>query len=132
VVRTDPAAGSQVSDGDTVTIIPSGGTGDVNVPPILGQDLQTARENLEAAGLHLGNVRHENSQDPENTVIATTPVVGSPVDKDSAVDVVLSLGPTPSPSPSPTPTPPPATPPPSTPTPPTPTPVPTPTASTGG
>ena len=128
VIRTDPPAGSAVADGATVTIIASSGKGDVNVPPIIGQDLQTARANLEAAGLRLGNVDRENSPDAEGTVIRTTPVVGSPVPADTPVDVVLSLGPTPSPSPSPTeppatpaptpaPTLPPATPPPASPTP---------------
>ena len=132
VVRTDPPAGSQVSDGDTVTIIPSSGKGDVNVPPIIGQDQQTARDNLEAAGLRLGNVRHENSAEPEGTVIRTSPVVGSPVASDTPVDVWLSLGPTPSPTPSPSPTPEPTPQPTPAPTPTPPPATPTPTATAGG
>ena len=122
VLRTEPAAGTSVGKGQKVTLIPSSGKPQASVPRIIGQDLQTASANLQAVGLRLGNVSRENSGQPEGTVIATSPVPGSPVDKDSAVDVVVSLGPTPSPSPSPTPVPPTPSP---TPVPPTPTPAPT-------
>jgi beta-lactam-binding protein with PASTA domain len=91
----------------------------VQVPRILGQDLGTAQRNLEDAGLRLGNVGHQTSDQPPETVISTSPEIGQEVDKGTAVDVVLAQAPTPSPTPSPTPEP---TPPPT----PVPTPVPTP------
>ena len=114
VISTDPGAGSPVIPGRPVVVVWSTGKGQVAVPRVLGQDLQTAKQSLETAGLQLGNVGHESSSQPQGTVISTTPPVGRTVDKGTAVDVVLSSGPTPTPTPTPTPSP---------------TPIPTPTLS---
>jgi hypothetical protein len=127
VISTEPAGGTLVSEGDTITVFVSSGTGTVPVPTLIGQTRDEARQNLERAGLVLGQVDQEFSDRPDGTVIRTFPAAGVDVDPDSEVNVVLSRGPSPSPSPSPTPIPTPEPPTPSpTPVPPTPTPSPTP------
>ncbi len=127
VIRTEPAAGEQQPDGATVTIIPSSGPEETTVPPIVGQDQQTARESLAQAGLVLGNVREEFSDQREGTVTRTSPITGAPVQVGDPVDIWLSKGPEPTPSPSPTPSPTPSPSPSPSPTPsPSPSPSPTP------
>jgi serine/threonine-protein kinase len=89
---------------------------------LLGQTRSEATTTLTTAGLVLGAVTSEPSNQPAGEVIRSNPTAGVQVGKGSQVDIVLSSGPTPSPTPSPTPVP--------TPTPipatPTPSPIPTP------
>jgi eukaryotic-like serine/threonine-protein kinase len=112
VISTDPEAGSQVSEGDTITVVISDGADTVAVPNLIGQTRGEARDTLVANDLQLGTVTEEPSAQTAGTVIRTLPTAGTDVESGSAVNLVLSLGPTPSPTPQPTP-------------PPTPTPAPT-------
>lgn len=119
VVRTDPEAGAQVREGDTITVFVSGGEETVAVPALVGQTRNEANITLTQAGLRLGSVEEEFSDRPAGTVIRSSPATGTEVPLDSQVDLVLSRGPEPTPTPAPTPPP--------TPTPPPPTPTPEPT-----
>jgi serine/threonine-protein kinase len=120
VIRTEPAGGSTVRVGDLIEIYVSSGRDEVLVPTLVGQTEDQAVQTLSAAGLRLGSVSEEPSAQPAGRVIRSDPGAGTPVARDSQVNLVLSSGPTPSPSPTPSPTP--------TPEPtPTPTPEPTPT-----
>jgi serine/threonine-protein kinase len=123
VIRTEPAAGSTVSEGDTITIFISDGADTVAVPNLIGQTRSEAAATLEANDLQLGSVSREPSAQAADTVIRTDPVAGTDVETGSQVNLVLSSGPTPSPTPQPTP---PPTPTPTPPPTPTPTPAPTP------
>jgi hypothetical protein len=123
VIRTDPAAGTSVTEGDTIDIVISSGPDRVPVPSLIGQTEDQAIATLNAAGLALGTVDSEPNAAPEGRVIRSEPGAGIEVDRGSQVSIVLSLGPTPAPTPSPTPQPPPPTP---TPPPPSPTPTPAP------
>jgi serine/threonine protein kinase len=122
VISTDPPAGTPVSPGDEITFTVSSGPDTVAVPNLIGQTRSEARDTLVGVGLILGRVDREPSSQEEGTVIRTFPPAGNDVEDGSAVDIVLSSGPTPAPAtptPEPTPT--------SAPTPPpTPTPSPTP------
>ena len=120
VISTDPAAGSPVSRGDTVTVVFSKGAAKVAVPRLVGQTRDEASNTLRQAGLQLGSVSSKFSDADTGTVISSSPAEGTAVDKGTQVDIVLSKGPQPTPTPSPTPVP--------TPTP-TPAPTPTPTAT---
>jgi serine/threonine-protein kinase len=123
VIRTDPEAGSTVAEGDTITIVISDGADTVPVPNLVGQSRSEATATLNANDLQLGLVSEEPSGQAAGTVIRTDPPAGQDVERNSQVNLVLSLGPTPSPTPPPTPTPTPEPTPPPTPTPsPTPTP----------
>jgi eukaryotic-like serine/threonine-protein kinase len=120
VIRTDPEAGTQVSEGDTITVFVSTGQETTEVPVLVGQTSVQAQAVLASADLVLGAVDDEFSDRPEGTVIRSDPAAGTTVDVGSQVDIVLSRGPEPTPTPVPTPPPTP------TPPPPTPTPAPTP------
>ncbi|HEY7332299.1 MAG TPA: Stk1 family PASTA domain-containing Ser/Thr kinase [Candidatus Limnocylindria bacterium] len=122
VISTDPAEGEDVSRGDTVTVVVSRGAEEVEVPRLIGQTRDEARDLLTEVGLRLGRVTEEPSSQPAGTVLRSNPAEGVSVERGEQVDIVLSSGPTPSPEPTPTlqPTPPPTPPP-------TPTPEPTPT-----
>jgi serine/threonine-protein kinase len=102
VISTEPEGGTQVSEGDTITVVVSSGAGNVPVPNLIGQTRDEATRNLEQAGLRLGQVDQEFSERPEGTVIRTFPAAGVDVEPDSEVSLVLSRGPSPSPVPSPT------------------------------
>jgi eukaryotic-like serine/threonine-protein kinase len=117
VIRTDPAAGEQAHEGDTVVVYVSSGADTVSVPRLIGQTRDEARATLEAAGLQLGAVTEEPAAQAAGTVIRSDPPASTDWPRGNQVDIVLSLGPTPSPSPSPSPTPEPT---------PVPTPIPTP------
>lgn len=105
IISTDPQAGTLVQAGDTVTLVVSNGAEEVQVPPLIGQTRDEARDTLVAAGLTLGLVDNQPSDRPEGTVISTNPSSGVSWPKGSPVDIVLSSGPTPSPVPTPSPTP---------------------------
>ncbi len=118
VISTNPTAGTSVQRGDTIHVVVSSGKEQVPVPNMFGQTRQEATTTLTTAGLVLGAVTSEPSDQPAGEVIRSNPTAGVQVGKGSQVDIVLSSGPTPSPTPSPTPVPTP------TPLPPTPTPPP--------
>ena len=75
----------------------------VDVPLLAGQTRDEARDTLVAAGLQLGLVSQEPSDQPQGTVIRSTPAAGTTVRAGSQVDIVLSAGPTPTPTPVPVP-----------------------------
>jgi serine/threonine-protein kinase len=127
IVAQNPSPGTEVPVGSTVTITVISGPGEVAVPEIRNLTELDAADVLNENELVRG-VRTEAFDPvvPEGSVISQNPAPGVRVDKGSAVDYVVSLGPEPSPTPTPSPTPEPTP----TPTPeptPTPTPEPTPT-----
>jgi serine/threonine-protein kinase len=67
----------------------------VSVPNVAGQDQATATQTLEAAGLTVGEVTRQVTQDEsqEGTVLGTDPSSGTQVAEGTAVDLVLGVGP---------------------------------------
>jgi hypothetical protein len=102
VIRTDPPAGTPVSEGDTIDIVISSGADTVPVPSLIGQTEDQAIATLAAAGLAEGNVSSEPNAAPAGRVIRSEPSAGIEVERGSQVDLVLSTGPTPPPTPEPT------------------------------
>lgn len=93
VVETDPAAGTQVSEGDRITMMVSTGPDSVEVPDVTGDTESLARQKIGDAGLTAGSNIEENSPDvPAGEVMETRPGAGTEVAKDSTVDLVLSSG----------------------------------------
>jgi serine/threonine-protein kinase len=127
IVAQNPSPGTEVPVGSTVTITVISGPGEVAVPEIRNLTELDAADVLNENELVRG-VRTEAFDPvvPEGSVISQNPAPGVRVDKGSAVDYVVSLGPEPSPTPTPSPTPEPTPSPTPEPTP-TPTPEPTPT-----
>ncbi|HYN63061.1 MAG TPA: PASTA domain-containing protein, partial [Candidatus Limnocylindrales bacterium] len=102
VIRTVPAAGTAVSEGNTISIVISSGADTVPVPSLIGQTEDQAIATLAAAGLALGNVSSEPNAASEGRVIRSEPSAGVEVERGSQVALVLSMGPTPPPTAEPT------------------------------
>jgi serine/threonine-protein kinase len=135
VVSQDPAQGTEMQQGETITITVVTGQATVTVPNIIGLSESDAQARLQTAGLQVGNATDAPDPTvPVGEIVSSSPRAGTVVLNGSLVDYVVSSGPaptpspTPSPSPSPTPEPTPTPPPTPTPTP-THTPAPTPTAT---
>lgn len=87
VVGTDPAAGTPVEKGQTVTILVSAGKETVTMPSVVGVAEQAARDAITAAGLTVGTVTAVN--DPQigaGTVMSADSVAG-PLDAGDEVAV---------------------------------------------
>ena len=94
VVKTDPAAGSTVSTGTTVTIYVSSGPSKESavIPNIVGYQYSAAKEELEAAGFVVTAEYDDESDKDENTVLSVSPNEGEKAKKGSAVTVTVSSG----------------------------------------
>ena len=93
VLEQNPPADRQVEPESEIDLIVSVAPRPVVVPSLEGGTVEAARTALENAGLELGQVREENSEDvPEDRIISQSPEAFSEAPKGSAVDVVVSLG----------------------------------------
>lgn len=94
VVKTDPAAGSTVSTGTTVTIYVSSGpsTESAVIPNIVGYQYSAVKEELEAAGFVVTAEYDDESDKDENTVLSVSPNEGEKAKKGSVVTVTVSSG----------------------------------------
>ena len=100
VIRTDPAAGSQVAAGSTVVVYvsrPQVST-TAKVPSLVGlSNVNDARALLVQNKLGLGSTTEQYSDKPAGTIIAQNPAAGSTVKVNSRVSVTVSAGPEPEP-----------------------------------
>lgn len=99
VTAQDPPAGTRVEEGATVRINISRGVKQVPVPSVVGQTIDEANAALEAAGFVVGAPVFENSDKPENTVIAQDPGGGSLQRPGTTVTITASKGPAKTPVP---------------------------------
>jgi serine/threonine-protein kinase len=93
VISTDPAAGSSVEKGSTVTIIVSTGVEQVTVPGVVGQTENNATSTLQSRGL---DVRVETTTlgagDPNvGRVTAQDPASGARAAKGSTVTITVGV-----------------------------------------
>ena len=93
VISQDPAGGTQAAPGSPVKLTVSVGPEKVTVPDVRLGDLDTARQQLEARGLKVGNVTRQESSRTPGTVIAQNPGPTATVDKGSGVDLVIAQQP---------------------------------------
>ncbi len=102
VFKQDPAAGTSVDRGATVTYWVSSGRPQVAVPDLTGMSRVDAIAALNEVGLQLGAIDPQASDTYDaDHIISQDPPADTKVAKGSTVDVVVSTGPA---SPSPTPT----------------------------
>ena len=97
VIRTDPAAGTQVAAGSTVIVYvsrPQVST-TTKVPSLTGMSVDDARTLLVQNHLGLGSQSEEYSDQPAGTVLSQSPEAGSTAKLNSRVNVVVSAGPEP-------------------------------------
>lgn len=91
VIRQEPAAGTSVPAGTTVTVYVSSGF-TVSAPYVTGMEEQEAREEITAAGL-VPNVCYESSSTVNSGyVIRQTPAAGTSCSQNDTVTIVVSKG----------------------------------------
>ncbi|MBN1459152.1 MAG: PASTA domain-containing protein, partial [Armatimonadetes bacterium] len=94
VLTQDPTSGLAVRARTVVKLVLSQGPSHVTVPVVTQMSLAQARRNLEAAGLEAGTVQEAYDDNvPAGYVAGTLPAAGAHVVRDTAIDIVLSLGP---------------------------------------
>ena len=94
VIRTDPAAGTQVESGSTVVVYvsrPQVAT-TTKVPSLSGMSVDDARTLLVQNHLGLGSQSEEYSDQPAGTVLSQNPAAGTTAKLNSRVNVVVSAG----------------------------------------
>jgi eukaryotic-like serine/threonine-protein kinase len=93
VIAVQPAAGTELDRGETVTLIPSLGPPPVDVPKIVGSSLEEARAALVDAKLAPGEVtRRFHDTVPAGHVIRQSTPSGRTLPQGSEVDLVVSRG----------------------------------------
>ena len=100
VLAVRPDEGTVVEDGTRVVLVPSAGPPPVRVPNLVGKTLERARELLRGADLRVGDVtRGYHAELAEGHVIRQSVDGRDDAPLGSAIDVVVSRGPTPLPVP---------------------------------
>ena len=97
VIRTDPAAGTQVEAGSTVIVYisrPQVAT-TTKVPSLTGMSVNDARTLLVQNHLGLGSQSEQYSNQPAGTIIGQNPAAGSTAKLNGRVSIVVSAGPEP-------------------------------------
>ncbi len=95
VIRTDPAAGSEVEPNQVITVYVSKGytPAKTTVPYICEISAQAARQLLLENGLVLGNIEYEDSDTPAGTVLRQSVDANSEVAVNTEISIVISIGP---------------------------------------
>ena len=92
VISTDPVAGTELHEGDTVTLVVSKGPEQVTVVPFEGQLIDDVRKKLESMGLVCGEVTPVESDKPAGTVLSQSIDGGTEVDANTKIDFTVSSG----------------------------------------
>ena len=95
VIRTSPEAGSQVAEGDTVTIVASKGkeTKYVTVPYVIGYDLDTAISMIKDAGLTYDGKSSDYSDSVSKGEVMNQSIgSGQSVEEGTSITLTVSLG----------------------------------------
>lgn len=93
VIRQGYSSGTSVKEGTSVDLVISKGEEKAIMPDIIGSTQSSAKDALEAAGLRLGNVTSEFSDQEAGTVIRAAYGEGTELSEGTAVDIVISKGP---------------------------------------
>lgn len=92
VMRSDPRPGERARRGSEVLIVVSRGPAVATLPDLTGLNIEAAEQELEAAGLLLGDVEEEHAPQAPGTVLRQSPSPGR-VNAGTPVNLVVSLGP---------------------------------------
>lgn len=92
VIGTEPAAGSMVPAGYTITLVVSSGSGNISVPSLVNVSAAEAKVALENLGLVMSLTQGTSDTVPSGSVISQSPEAGSMVAPGSTVNVVISTG----------------------------------------
>jgi eukaryotic-like serine/threonine-protein kinase len=94
VISQDPAPGTDVDEGEIVSIEVSSGKPKVTIPTVVGQDRDSAFRELTQAGLDV-RIVEVNSEEEEGRVTAQQPAAGTVVVEGTSVRINVSKGPRP-------------------------------------
>jgi len=92
VISQDPNENASVDPGTSVTIVVSSGKPDVQIPDVIGDNKDSAKQQLEALGLKV-KLKAADSDENKDNVISVSPDVGSMVKAGTEVTVTFSKGP---------------------------------------
>jgi eukaryotic-like serine/threonine-protein kinase len=92
VLSTDPPKDSVVPPGSEVVVKVSKGKAPISVPNVVGKNVDDARQQLQSMGLTVA-VQQQQSDKPNDTVIAQDPPDGSGVEKGARIILTVSSGP---------------------------------------
>jgi beta-lactam-binding protein with PASTA domain len=94
VISTDPSAGTDLQKGSAVSVFVSSGPQQVQVPEVTGSTEAEAKAALKAAGLKLGTVTQQpsNEQAP-GTVLSQAPVAGTQLPAGQTVGLTVAQAP---------------------------------------
>jgi beta-lactam-binding protein with PASTA domain len=95
ITAQDPGSGSVVKRGRRISVIVSLGAQGTSVPLLEGVTSRQAEILLEGAGLKLGRTAHAYTEVGKDLVIASDPPGETVVEQETAVDLLVSLGPVP-------------------------------------
>ncbi len=98
VISQSPEAGTELEEGETVTVVISKGKQTVKLPSLAGQTENSAATALSGLGLVAQTRSDYSSTVPAGQVISQSPEAGTEVLPGSTVTITLSLGPVPVPS----------------------------------
>ena len=95
VIETSPANGEPLTSGQTVTLVVSLGPDIelVEVPTLVGEDVDEALALIAKAGLQNGSIRNDDSDLPKGTVTFQSIDGGQMVKKDTVINLRVSSGP---------------------------------------
>lgn len=99
VINSNPVPGTSVDVGSTVTLIVS--KGQVEVPNVVGMDVDAATDALEDAGLKVNVQNDAAGTAPDGQVTSQSRASGSLVPPDTAVTIIVSRPPATTPTPPP-------------------------------
>ena len=88
---TEPAAGTQLSTAQPVTLLISRGTNKVQVPDLVGLDDEAALAALQDAGLSGVEVQRDSTE-PQGEVVGQSPSAGNLIPRGSQVTIFASTG----------------------------------------
>jgi serine/threonine-protein kinase len=91
VITSEPAQGTEVDCGATVTLVVSKGPNLITLPDVLGDQREVAESQLEDLGL-IVDVDTRDADEPEGTVISQDPGPGSELLRGDRVTLVVSTG----------------------------------------
>ncbi len=96
VISSDPEQGSEVRSGGTVTLVLSKGPERYDVPNVVGEELDAAKDQIKKRNLAVGDITRKYSDSVDKgLVLSAKPQAGTSVRVDTAVDLVVSKGPAP-------------------------------------
>ncbi|MTE19970.1 Stk1 family PASTA domain-containing Ser/Thr kinase [Streptomyces sp. TRM43335] len=93
VIEQDPAGGSTAKPESTVTITVAREDPRPTVPPVVGQDFETAKQHLQGVGFTNIERAEQESDQPPNTVLKQDPPGGQKAEADAPITLIVAKAP---------------------------------------